>query len=294
MPECLCIKNVMALSALLMTLMFMGCGEINVFPQSAPPSPAHVSLRLQIIPVDTLNLKKISAGQNAIVLRKLLMTFTSNQKDTLRDTITANTIPALNTVSTAPQNLVKEYQLYVGRTWKVVAATQDIKDSVIQMDSATIPAFQNGDSIQITLNLTSRFVLYQISFLNIPDSVYFNGVGQALCVQRLVLKIDGVIAVDTAAAAGTCFDAPVVLSYNYVPIGTHLIELLAYGTLNGVDPGVPLFTGSSTLTSTAGGDVATNLILTWSGPSSSAASISVTISKVNKVILNGNTPVNVL
>jgi hypothetical protein len=270
------------------------CGEVNFFPDRHPRAAAFVTVNLGVVGVDTLSLAKSGVLHPTFVpLKNLTVTFTTLQGDTIRDTLDATSSPALNVQATQPQTITKQYRLFTDRSWKVRAVTRDMNDSVIHIDSIMLPLFQDGDTLRIALNMTSRYSKYELSLPSLPDSVVDeNGVKKSLCVQRLVLKIDGVIVLDSSVAPG-CFAAPLALTYDYVPLGTRNIELVAYGALDGVTSPNPLFTGNTSLVATPDGGTSTTLVMNWAGPGTSTATISVTIGKVNKLTLNEGAPDNV-
>jgi hypothetical protein len=273
-------------------LLLTACGEVNVFPPRQPRAAAFVTVNLGVIGVDTLSLAKSGARPTFVPLKNLIVTF-SSEGDTIRDTLDANSTPRLNVTETVPQTITKRYRLFIDRIWKVRAVTRDQNDSIIHVDSLALPSFEDGDTLRIALNMESRFSKYELSLPSLPDSVVDeNGVKKSLCIQRLVLKIDGVIVLDTSVAPG-CFAAPLALVYDYVPLGTRNIELEAFGALDGIPATSPLFSGNTSLVATSEGGTSTTLVMNWSGEGSSTASISVTIGKVNKLTLNEEAPDNV-
>jgi hypothetical protein len=278
--------------ALAASVFFVACGQLNVFPEHRPRAAAFVTVNLGVIGVDTLKLAKAGVSRGPAPLKNLVVTFSSGE-DTVRDTLDDHSSPAINTRSTSPQTLTKRYRLFTDRDWKVTAVTRDINDSIIHVDSMALPFFHDGDTLRVSLNMASRYSTYQIGVPNLPDSAFDeNGVKRSLCVQRLVLKVDGVIVLDTSAAPG-CFAAPLDMAYNYIPLGTRSIELLAYGALDGVPKDAPLFTGNTSLVATNEGGSSTTLTMSWTGPSTGTASILVTIARVIKVIVDGNGVTNV-
>ena len=275
---------VFSASALAATL-FIACGQVNFFPEHRPRAAAFVTVNLGVIGVDTLKLAKTGISRGPEPLKNLIVTFTSDV-DTIVDTLDDHSKPAINIHSTSAQTVTKKYRLFTDREWKVRAVTRDVNDSIIHVDSLILPFFHDGDTLRVSLNMSSRYSTYDIGVPNLPDSVYDeNGVKRALCVQRLVLKVDGVIVLDTSVAPG-CFVAPLEMAYNYIPLGTRSIELLAYGELDGVAKDTPLFTGNTSLVATNEGGSSTTLTMAWSGPANGTASILVNIAKVIRVILS--------
>jgi hypothetical protein len=251
-----------------------------------------VTVNLGVIGVDTLKLSKAGALPGPLPLKNLIVTFTSDG-DTVRDTLDGYSSPAINVASTTPQSVTKRYRLFTDRAWMVRAVTRDVNDSIIHVDSMSLPFFHDGDTLRVSLNMASRYSTYQIGVPSLPDSVPDeNGVLRALCIQRLVLKVDGAVVLDTSAAPG-CFAAPLEMAYNYIPLGTRSIELLAYGSLDGVPRSSPLFTGNTSLVATNEGGSSTTLNMNWAGPGASTASISVVIGKVIKMTVDEEGQVHV-
>lgn len=246
-----------------------------------------------------MGIGSVSALQKTALIQmdKLVIEYTSNAGDVVRDTITGSTSPALDSVSTTGQTVVVNRSLKALRSWKIVVASHDRLDSVIHKDSASIPAMYVGDTAVVNLNLSSRFTMYEAKFLNLPDSIQAATPGQpkqVLCVNRLVLKIDGVVARDSVASP--CFTKleTHTLAYDYVKVGNRNIQLLAYGPMNSWDVNSPLFSGSTTVNAGAGVDATVPLTLTWVGPTTGTGRLDVELGRVGKVIVNGTLPGTVL
>src|SRR6185295_19550590 len=161
------IKQIATLALLAAGLNLVGCMESSSSP-SAPANgsaPAALHIRVGVDPVHNL------AKTATISLSKLIVVLTSSAQDTIRDTITTSTSPALSATSTTAQTITKDYTLKPLRTWKVVALTKDLKDSVIHSDSATTPTLNVADTANVTLTLSSKFSMYDAKFLSIPDSI---------------------------------------------------------------------------------------------------------------------------
>ena len=259
--------------------------------QAANPAAMHIR-----VGVDSVhNLAKTTT----ISLNKLIIVLTSSTQDTLRDTITTSTTPALSATSTTAQTITKNYTLKPLRTWKVIATTKDLKDSVIHRDSATTPALTAADTANVTLTLSSKFSMYDAKFLTIPNSISSSVSGttkQVLHLNRLVLVVDGVTKVDSTVSPGPYFTAlaTAILSYDYVTVGSHTIQLLAYGPMYSWNTANPLYSGSVVINSTAGNDATQALTLAWVGPTTGTGHIAATIGKVGKVTVNGTLPGTVI
>ena len=202
-------------ASLLMSGCFMSDRTTNPDPGDSAGSVS-LNMRMGVGSVAVL-----SKG-STITLKKLILVFTSSASDTVRDTITSLTSPALDTVSTSSQTIVKNYTLKALRSWKIVASLRDARDSVIHFDSATVPALYAGNTAAVNLSLTARYSMYAAKFLTIPDSVESatpSQPKQKLTLNRLVLKIDGTIVRDSTR---TKFDSLTthILNFDYVRVYT--------------------------------------------------------------------------
>jgi hypothetical protein len=250
-----------------------------------------VSLKIRMGVGSVNSLRKSSV----ITLEKLVVVLSSSANDTIRDTITQTTTPAtLNPVSTTGQTITKGYTLSALRTWKIVVTSRDVLDSVIHRDSSVIPALYAGDTAVVNLNLSSRFTMYEAKFLSLPDSIRSIVDGQPkqkLCINRLVLKIDGVSHRDSTSP-GPCFTSLTThtLAYDYVVVGNRTVQMLAYGPMNSWDVANPLFSGSTSINVGTGTDSTVALNLSWVGPTTGVGQLQVQLGKVGKVTVNGTLP----
>jgi hypothetical protein len=228
-------------------------------------------------------------------LDKLVVTITSSTNDTIRDTITSVTSPALNPVSTTGQTITKNYTLKALRSWKIIATSRDSRDSIVHRDSSTIPAMYAGDTAVVNLNLSSKFSMYEARFLTLPDSIRSTGdttVKQVLHINRLVLKIDGVTVRDSIASPGPYFAAGAThaLEYDYVRTGSRTVQMIAYGPMGDWPADSALFRGTTTVNTNAGTDSTATISLSWVGPTSGTGKINVTLGRVGKITVNGTLP----
>lgn len=230
-------------------------------------------------------------GKTATInLQKLILTAisTATPSDTISDTSTVSGNDAVTVVRTL---VLKPL-----RTWVINAKTLDAKDSVIHSGSTTSFFVKPADTAAVSLNLTSRFSMYQANFNTLPDSINASSAGTGkdkLNLNRLVLKIDGVIKADSVLVSGYFTGGQNVSEYfDYITPGTHTITLEAYGVLH-TFTGL-LYTGSSTFTVAAGVDDTKSVVLNWVGPTSGSGKLTVTIGKVGKVVINGTLPGTVL
>jgi photosystem II stability/assembly factor-like uncharacterized protein len=214
-------KLKMSAAFLAAAFVFAGCFQDPM--SSAPVRPVegdvHLQLHMAVSGVDKL------AKGNAITLNKLIITLTSNATpaDTVRDTIMAGTYGLGTNAAVDQPPISKNYTLKSLRTWKVVAVVRDTRDSLIHHDSATTPTLYSADTAAVSLNLSSRYAMYEAKFQNIPDSINSasGGLKQKLNLKRLVLKIDGVAVMDSTIPVGyfTALQTH-TLSYDYVSTST--------------------------------------------------------------------------
>jgi hypothetical protein len=240
----------------------------------------------------TLLLGKVGAlsKSSAIDLRKLILEAVSSATpaDTVRDTATVSgnsAVTVLRTLTLKPL-----------RNWTVNAKTLDAKDSVVHQGSTASFFVKPADTSAVSLNLASRFAMYQANFNTLPDSIASttSGTGKdKLNLKRVVLKVDGVIKADSIEASGYfAGGANVSLYFDYITPGSHTVTLEAYGDLH-VYSGL-LYSGSSTFSVSAGSDDTRTVTLNWVGPTTGTGKLTVTLGKVGKVIVNGSLPGNVI
>lgn len=258
------IKSLLApLVALISAAAFSGC--LLAEPEGSRQHPAgstegEITLNLRTGVQSVVNLNKSSA----ITLARLDIVMISDAipSDTIRDTILA---PRLNPVSTAPQTIDTSYSLKALRPWKIIVTSRDTRDSVIHRDSANVPALYAGSMASVNLNLSARYAVYEAQFLSLPGSIgSATGTGkQTLCINRLVLKVDGVTARDSSSSPAACFDSlnTHTLSHDYVSLTPRQNKTLTSGTglkINGVqfttrDTGYAVGAGGLALRTVNGG-----------------------------------------
>lgn len=275
------------LAALLAATVLSGC--FSEAPVGGTGDEVAVRVRMGVGSVAAL-------GKTSVIkMDKLIIVYSSSANDTIRDTITGSTSPALDSVSTTGQTVIKNRTLTALRTWKIVVTSRDRLDTVIHKDSATIPAMYAGDTAVVNLNLSSRFSMYEARFLTLPDSIQSSTPAQPkqkLRINRLVLKVDGVTVRDSTATPGPYFDSATThtLAYDYVLTGSRNIQMLAYGPMNYWDTNNPLYSGSTTINVGAGIDSTVALNLSWVGPTTGVGHISAQLGRVGKVTVNGTLP----
>jgi hypothetical protein len=240
----------------------------------------------------TLLLGKVGvlSKTSTINLQKLILEAVSGASpaDTVRDTASVSgndAVTVLRTLTLKPL-----------RNWTVNAKTLDAKDSVIHQGSTASFFVKPADTSAVSLNLTSRFAMYQANFNTLPDSISstVSGTGKdKLNLNRVVLKVDGVIRGDSLLASGYfAAGANVSVYFDYIAPGSHTVTLEAYGTLHTYS-GI-LYSGSSTFSVAAGNDDTRAVTLGWVGPTTGTGKLTVTLGKVGKVIVNGSVPGGVI
>jgi hypothetical protein len=267
-------------TALFVAALLGGCGAAPIDGTSESGSgPGTV--------VSDLSLGKVGALAKpaAIDLRKLVVTLVSGNRppDTLRDTSSIS--------GNAQINVSRSYDLKPLRTWTRSAKTLDTRDSVIHQGSTAPFYMKPGDTVQLSLNMASRFSMYEANFNDLPDSVGSSAVGtakEAVRFKRVVMKVDGVVRGDSTASAYFSKGQQVKLAFDYITPGTRSISLEAHGNLNSYN-GL-LYSGSTTFDVAAGSDESRTITLDWAGPVTGTGKITVTIGKVGKVVINGALP----
>jgi hypothetical protein len=270
-------------TAVALCLLFTRCGTSHNVGESTDKNAGAPG-----VVKSTVVLGKVGAlGKSATInLQKLILTAvsTATPADTLRDTSTVS--------GNAQVTVQKTLVLAPLRNWTVSAKTLDAKDSVIHQGASSSFYVKPADTVDVSLNLTSRFTMYQANFNALPDSIASTAAntGKAkLNLNRLVLKVDGVIKTDSLLASGYFTGGQSINVYfDYVTPGTHTVTLEAYGVLN--DFSGLLYSGVSTVTVAAGIDDTRSVSLAWMGPTTGTGNLMVIIGKVGKVTLNGGLP----
>ncbi|MEO6097103.1 MAG: hypothetical protein ABIW76_16055 [Fibrobacteria bacterium] len=264
------------------SLPLWNCGTAPV----AEAGPDAATL-VQATATTTVILGKVGAlaKANTINLSRLIVTGTSNAvpADSFKDT----TAVSGNTQVT----ITKNYTLKPLRSWTLAAKTLDAKDSIIHTGTTASFYVKPADTAAISLNLASRFAMYQANFNSLPDSISSStpGTGKdAVKIKRVVMKLDGAIKADSSVSGQFSGGQSVSVFFDYVGIGSHGVVLEAYGDLNTYS-GL-LFSGTSTFTVSAGTDDTKSITLGWAGPTTGTGKLSVVIGKVGKVTINGALP----
>jgi hypothetical protein len=163
------------------------------------------------------------AKSSTIELKKLIITMTSNGlgDSAIRDTILAGTRGFVSNPLDS-QTFSLKFQIKPLRHWTVVVKTLDARDSVIHRDSVVERDLKLGETRNITMDLSSRFVMYEVKFA-LPDSIKstVTNMAQKILIHRFVMKVDGSIAIDTTVP-GAFAPSPTqhAISFDYIKAGT--------------------------------------------------------------------------
>lgn len=225
------------------------------------------------------------AKTSTIGLSKLIIMGVSaaTPPDTIRDTSTVS--------GNAQVTVTKTFTLKPLRNWVLSAKSLDSKDSIIHTGSTASFYVKPADTAVVSLNLASRFAMYQANFNALPDSIASSTAGTGkdrVKIKRVLMKLDGVIKADSVVTTPFTGGQNVSVFFDYVTIGSHAVILEAHGELN--DYTGILYSGTTTFTVSAGTDDTKAVSLAWVGPTTGSGKISVTLGKVGKVTLNGTLP----
>lgn len=215
----------MALGAIALAgLAFTGCLNDN-----DSRGPTQIVLKMGVS-----DLNKAAGGlskSSTIQLKKLIVTMTSNGVGdaVIRDTVLADT-GAFVSNPLVEQSFSKKFQIKPLRTWTVVVKSLDARDSVIHRDSVVAADVRLGETRNITMNLSSRFVMYEVKFA-LPDSIKSSvtNMAQKILIHRFVMKLDGSSVIDTTVP-GAFAPAPTqhAISFDYIKAGTTPTVTLQY------------------------------------------------------------------
>jgi hypothetical protein len=141
---------------------------------------------------------------------------------------------------------------------------------VIHSATTTANNILVGETRNVTINLTAKFVMYIAKFV-LPDSLRASGtsLAQRLNINRFVMTVDGIVVVDSTKLAG--YFAPGnpghTIEFDYIRADTsHEVALFVYGVIDGWPTNKPLF--GDTITVTPGPDTTYTPTLPWRGPGS--------------------------
>ncbi len=290
---------------------FMGCGKTKTIT-----GPTIHDTDTVYIKMATVGLKTVLGGTGStksalpkagvlakvasIDLNKLVVTLTSSTQDTVRDTLTTSTTPAISATSTSPQTLNKNYNLKPLRTWKLVAKTLDVNNIVIHMDSVTTGQLNPADTVNVNLSMTAKYQMYEVKFLTLPDSIHSTILGTGkdiLNVRRLKFVIDsGTVNEIVVDSVNTFFAHTTThtLSHDYVTPGSHRVQMYVFGPMNSWVEANPLYYADVTINVAVGVDHTEPVTMSWVGPTTGTGKLSVTIGKVGKITVNGTLPGGVI
>jgi hypothetical protein len=258
-----------------------GCGSAPAepVPDAGKAAQAQCSTTVVLGKVGAL------AKSSSIALSKLIILGVSAAAppDTIRDTSSVS--------GNSQVTVTRVFNLKPLRNWTLAAKTLDSRDSVVHQGSTASFYVKPADTAVVSLNLASRFAMYQANFNSLPDSIASSASGtgkDVLKIKRVVMKLDGAIKADSSAPTQFSGGQSVSLFFDYVAISTHAVALEAYGDLNSYS-GL-LYSGTTTFSVSAGTDDTKTVTLAWVGPTTGSGRISVTLGKIGKVTVNGTLP----
>lgn len=280
-------QTLLLLSFVAVSAVIMSCSS-NTATTTAVDDPA---TQKKGTLVSTLVLGKVGALEKgtAINLVKLIVTAisTTTPPDTVRDTSSVS--------GNAQVTVTRTLTLKPLRNWTLTAKSLDAKDSVIHTGATAAFFVKPADTAVVSLNLSSRFSMYEARFNTLPDSVAAGtaGTGKAsVKITRVTLSVDNVVRADSVVSAGFSGGQTVVIFYDYITPGTHTALLEATGVI-GTFTGV-LYSYSAPITVAAGSDNTQAFTLNWVGPTTGTGKLGVTLGKVGKVTINGALPGTIL
>ncbi|HKP98403.1 MAG TPA: hypothetical protein VJ385_21915 [Fibrobacteria bacterium] len=276
--------------AVLVPFLFAGCGQGTPTASGGGPAvPGESSGSGNVRSTILLGKVGVLSKASTINLSKLVLSAVSSA--TPPDTVTDTSSVSGHEAVTVLRNLT----LKPLRNWVISAKTLDLKDSVIHSGSTASFLVNPAETTSVSLNLASRFAMYQANFNTLPDSIA-SATGTSkdkLNLNRVLLKVDGVTIADSVLASGYFSGGQNVSVYfDYVTPGSHSVTLEAYGDLHSYS-GI-LYQGASTFSVAAGNDDTRTLSLDWVGPTTGTGSLTVILGKVGQVIVNGTLPDTVL
>lgn len=197
-------KSFKSASALLGVAVIFGAALTGCLNDSGSPSREEASLIVSTKVTDVNKVNGRLAKSAAIKLDRLIITLTSNNPEDAvrRDTIKASDTAGSNftTDATEDQTFSRNFLVKPLRNWTIVVKTLDVNDSVIHYDSTVANALLAGETRAVTVNLSSRFVMYEARF-TVPDSLNFTllSLKQQMSIRRVIMLVDG----DTVADSST-------------------------------------------------------------------------------------------
>jgi hypothetical protein len=227
---------------------------LAVYAPVADAAAPRVGLTLRFHPAkDATPLAKRAAASGnllpSVTLKRMILVFSSNLNDTLRDTVAAGTQGLPFKIDTT-RAFAKEYALPAAlRAWKMTARVFDARDSLVFADSSGPSSFATGLR-RDTLDLFARYTGFRSTFV-FPDSVSRSSDGKKwpLTIKRFIVRVDSAIVLDTSAGTGG-FKQELFVEYPYLRAGR--AYGLAFTATGSVDAraDTTLFQGSATYTPT--------------------------------------------
>ena len=172
--------------------------------------------------VKDVNKTKALGKTSVIELTKLIITLRSDDSaDAVRrDTMLADTGDFVSD-ATSDQAVLRNYTVKPLRSWTVIVKTLDANDSTIHYDSVLVEDLLLGETRPVTVNLTSRFVMYEARF-SLPDSLTFtqlDSLKQELVVNRMVMIVDGDTVIDSTNTPRFAPNTPHSAFFDYIRAG---------------------------------------------------------------------------
>lgn len=210
-------------AALVLGLSFAGCLNDS---NTAPVDPQDARLVVQTNVTDVNKVKGL-AKSSVITLDRLIITLTSSNP---ADSVRRDTILAADTVgstftsdATDDQVFSRNFLVKPLRSWTVVVKVLDVNDSVIHFDSTVAGDLLIGETRPVTVNLSSRFVMYEAKF-SIPDSLNFTllDLKQQLTISRVAMLVDGDTVADSSSTGPRFAASPTVhtVRFDYIDVNT--------------------------------------------------------------------------
>lgn len=210
--KALSITGILAVSAI-----FAGC--LNDSGSANTAGDAQLVIQAGVKDVN----KTKSLGKTSVItLEKMIVTLRSSEAgDAVHtDTVLAGT-GGFSSDATSDQSVLRNYAVKPLRSWTVIVKTLDVNDSIIHYDSVLVSNLLIGETRAVTLNLASRFVMYEARF-SLPDSLTFtqlDSLKQQLVVDRMVMIVDGDTVVDSTHAPRFAPGQPHSAFFDYVKVG---------------------------------------------------------------------------
>lgn len=172
--------------------------------------------------VKDVNKTKSLGKTSVITLDKMIVTLRSSEAgDAVHtDTVLAGT-GGFSSDATSDQSVLRNYPVKPLRSWTVIVKTLDVNDSIIHYDSVLVSNLLIGETRAVTVNLASRFVMYEARF-SLPDSLTFtqlDSLKQQLVVDRMVMIVDGDTVVDSTHAPRFAPGQSHSAFFDYVKVG---------------------------------------------------------------------------